>query len=136
MGFSLGRSAMVTGAIDGATVRTAASFSVVVREGDPGEGLFVVRSGSLLATVEVAERVHVIDEFGPGAIFGELTPMRPGARVGTTVTAVRASSVAFLPAQRIEQLMAASPPFAAAVVRTLDAQQDRIIQALSAALPD
>jgi CRP-like cAMP-binding protein len=134
MAFSLGRSSLVTGAIDRATIRTAAPFSVVVAEGDPGEGLFLVQAGSLLATVEVAERVHVVDELGPGALFGELSSMRPGARIGATVTAVRASSLAFLPAQRIGELMAVSPPFATAIVAALDTQQHRIIQALGAAL--
>jgi CRP-like cAMP-binding protein len=60
--------------------------------------------------------------------------MRPGARIGATVTAVRASSLAFLPAQRIGELMAVSPPFATAIVAALDTQQHRIIQALGAAL--
>lgn len=121
----------MSGAVDETEIRTAFAFETVVREGDPGEGLYLVRSGSLLATIERGDERHIVGQLGPGDVFGELALLRDGSHVAATVTAVRPSSTAFLPTHRVCELMSANPTVAQAIMSALDAHQRRIIQVLS-----
>jgi len=56
--------------------------SVIVKEGDPGLGFFLITQGR----VAVSHRDHTIRELGPGEFFGEMALMEERPR-SATVTA-------------------------------------------------
>lgn len=69
-------------------VRRLAPGDVLFREGDPGDVMFVVRSGEL----EIMTRNHVLERTGPGGIIGEMALVDKSLR-SATVTATSACEV-------------------------------------------
>jgi sulfate permease, SulP family len=59
--------------------------SVIFREGDPGNELFVVTKGSASAYLHSPNSNIRLATFAPGAMFGELALLDPGARSATLV---------------------------------------------------
>jgi CRP-like cAMP-binding protein len=62
--------------------RTYEPGAVIVRQGDPGLGFFLITDGR----VEVSHEGHTIRELGPGEFFGEMALMEERPR-SATVTA-------------------------------------------------
>ncbi len=68
--------------------RRHAAGSIVIREGEPGESLFIVHSGSLRACIGASgERLVELNGLGPGDIFGELCIGLPYRTATVEVTA-------------------------------------------------
>jgi len=69
------------------SVRSASAGDVVVRQGDPGDSLFLLLDGVLAVDVDGRS----IAELGPGAVFGERALFEGGRRTSTltAVTPVR-----------------------------------------------
>jgi CRP-like cAMP-binding protein len=87
---------------------------VVVREGDPGDALFVVVDGRF--EVKKADRVlHTIEK---GAVFGELA-LLDGAPRAATVVASSGGKLLRIPRAEFEALLDESPELARGVIRTL-----------------
>ena len=86
----------------------------VVRQGDPGDALFVVARGSFHVLRDGAR----IRELGPGAVFGEMA-LLDGAPRAATVTAAAAGQVLRIPRAEFEALLDESPELARGVIRTL-----------------
>lgn len=91
------------------TGHDAAAGTIIIREGDPGRGLFVVLTGE----VEVAKH----DELGvevpiatlkAGEVFGEIALLR-GTPATATVSAARQATVLFLAREYFERLVGAVP---------------------------
>lgn len=93
----------------------------VVTQGDPGDRLFLVRSGRLRVFVEGDEGVRAVRELGPGATIGELA-LLTGAPRSATVQAVRDSDLLELDAEVFHGLLRSDPEFAVAVARSLAEQ--------------
>ncbi|HBC08561.1 MAG TPA: cyclic nucleotide-binding protein [Rhodospirillaceae bacterium] len=64
-------------------VRALKAGDVLFREGDPGDLMYVVKSGDM----EIMVRNHVLEQAGPGCIVGELALVDNSPR-SATVTAV------------------------------------------------
>jgi NTE family protein len=88
------------------------------RAGDPGERLFIVRSGRLRIVVPTEEGERVVREVGPGAALGELA-LLTGSDRSAAVKAVRDSELLELDAAHFEALLVRDPAFAVAVAREL-----------------
>jgi CRP-like cAMP-binding protein len=100
-----------------AAVATEADFPAgrsVVRQGDPGSGLFVVLEG----TVRVVRDGELLAELGPGRWFGELAVLDRGPRTAAVVTAVPTRCLA-VAAWDAERLMLERPTLAVAVARAM-----------------
>jgi hypothetical protein len=65
-------------------VVTYAAGALVVREGDPGDRLYIVHAG----TVEISVKGRLVRRLGPGSYFGEVALLRPVPRTAS----VRAST--------------------------------------------
>lgn len=65
--------------------RTYESGSVIVKQGDPGVGFFMIVEGK----VEVAHDGHRIREMGPGEFFGEMALMEERIRTATVTAKTR-----------------------------------------------
>jgi predicted acylesterase/phospholipase RssA len=90
----------------------------VVRQGEPGDRLYLVRSGRLRVFVEGAEGLRAVRELGPGATIGELA-LLTGAPRSATVQAMRDSDLLELDAEVFHDLLRRDPEFAVSVARTL-----------------
>ena len=66
-----------------------AAGEVIVREGDAGDAMFVVRSGVVRVTAEALAGEKQVAELGPGAVFGEIALVGHEQRTAT----VRAEGV-------------------------------------------
>lgn len=100
-----------------ASVATEADFPAgrsIVRQGDPGSGLFVVLSGA----VRVVRDGATLAELGPGQWFGELAVLDRGPRTAAVITEVPTRCLA-VAAWDAERLMLERPSLAVAVARAM-----------------
>ncbi|AKT40231.1 cyclic nucleotide-binding domain-containing protein [Chondromyces crocatus] len=86
----------------------------VVREGDPGDALFVVVEGRF----QVERRGAAVRALEPGAVFGEVA-LLDGAPRAATVVATTEGKVLRIPRAEFEGLLDESPELARGVIRTL-----------------
>jgi hypothetical protein len=87
---------------------------VVIREGDPGDALFVVARG----TVQAVKGSAKLRAMGPGEVFGELA-LLDGAPRAATVVAETEAQLLRIPRAEFEALLDESPELARGVIRTL-----------------
>jgi NTE family protein len=103
---------------------------VVIREGDAGDRLYLVRSGRLRVLVEQEDGPKILRELGAGAAIGELA-LLTGSPRSATVEAVRDSELLELEADVFHSLLERDSGFAIAVARALAHQ----LQASGGLLP-
>lgn len=87
---------------------------VVVKQGDPGDALFVVVKG----TLRVKKDDRTLSDIGRGAVFGEMA-LLDGAPRAATVEAVTEAELLRVPRAEFEALLDESPEIARAVIRLL-----------------
>ena len=96
---------------------------ILFRQGEPGDSLYVVRSGTLQVTVTLPSGEQLdLDTIGAGEVVGEMAVLyhRPRA---ATVRALTASSLLRLGSAALDDLFASSP---CARTRLLDAASRRL----------
>ena len=123
---------MTIAAIDFQTLANAgfplaqyAPGDVIFAEGDPGDKMYVIRSGE----VEILLDDRVLEVLTSGGIFGEMALIDGAARVATA-RAKTACEVAPISEKTFLFLVHETPFFAIAVMRTLAARLRRMDQAL------
>lgn len=91
---------------------------VVYREGDPGDAVYVVQSGSVEVTRMVDGEVACLSVFGPGEIFGETGVLcdRPHS---TTVTALSETSLLEVDKATFLETFGEDNPFGLPLLRML-----------------
>jgi CRP-like cAMP-binding protein len=99
--------------------------AVVVRQGEPGDAMFLILSGELRARTMIGERETILTTFGPGDFFGEMSLFDKGPRSADVITNMD-SAVLRLSAPALERLTREMPsvaaPFLQATSRTLSAR--------------
>jgi CRP-like cAMP-binding protein len=99
--------------------------AVVVRQGDPGDGMFLIMGGELRARTMIGGRETILTTFGPGDFFGEMALFDQGPRSADVVANVD-SAVLRLASGAFERLTREMPslatPFLQATSRTLSAR--------------
>lgn len=88
-----------------------AADDVLVRQGDPGDALFIVAAGHVRAELEGPDGVTALETIGPGNVVGEVALLSGGRRTAT-VRAVSAARVWRLSRQKLDSLMLNDPAFA------------------------
>ena len=97
-------------------------WSLVVRQGEPGDSMYFILEGELRARVNVGDRETILSTFGAGEFFGEIALFDHGPRSADVLANVdsmllRLSSISF------ERLAKEAPslatPFLQATSRTL-----------------
>jgi predicted acylesterase/phospholipase RssA/CRP-like cAMP-binding protein len=91
---------------------------VIFRQGDAGEGLFVVVSGRLRVSVAADGPERVLYDLGRGAIVGEMALVTDRPRAAT-VHAVRDSDLLLLRVSSFMSLLERSPALVSGVMRLL-----------------
>lgn len=102
------------------TIRRAAAGELVVRQGDPGTEMFVVRSGrfrifSGTPALGIERELAVV---GPGECFGEVALLAGGPRTASAA-ALEPGELCVLHLDDLTALVAESPAAALAICRTL-----------------
>jgi CRP/FNR family cyclic AMP-dependent transcriptional regulator len=80
--------------------------AVLFREGDPGDGLFVLLEGELEIVAESAGgQPQVLARIGPGGVVGEMSLLEGLAQRSATAVATADARLLRLPADRFAQLL-------------------------------
>lgn len=117
---------------EGVVLRRAAPGEGVIREGDPGESLFMVMAGSL-HTVKAIERFEpytglfweVIGELGPGDWFGEGS-LLTGAPRRATVVAATACELVEVPKAAVERILRSAPHLVEGLVELKESRSGQL----------
>jgi len=100
-------------------------WSAVVKQGDAGDGMFLILQGELRARVMVGDKETILATFGPGDFFGDMSLFDQGPRSADVIanvdsTVLKISDVAFDRLTR--EAPALATPFLQATARTLAAR--------------
>lgn len=97
--------------------RTFTAGQDIFREGDPGDGLYVVTSGRVEISGQLnQDHRQVLSQVGPGQIFGEMALIEHLPR-SACATAVHPTTVAFLSCSAMQKLMEQTPALATALLQ-------------------
>jgi signal transduction histidine kinase len=91
---------------------------LLIREGDPGDAMYVVVSGELEVTKRVGATEQPLARVGPGAIQGEIAALQ-GTERQASVRAVTEVEVLRIPREGLLALLDSGPDAALALVRTV-----------------
>ncbi len=111
--------------LDFMELQRVAQWSVVVRQGDPGDAMFLILSGELRARTVMGDRETILATFGPGDFFGDMSLFDHGPRSADVVAnadsaVLRISEAAFDRLTR--EAPALATPFLRATAKTLAAR--------------
>jgi predicted acylesterase/phospholipase RssA/CRP-like cAMP-binding protein len=95
-----------------------AAGGVVFRQGDAGDGLFLVASGRLRVTVTAEGTERVVHDLGRGSVVGEIALLTDRPRTAT-VHAVRDSDLQLLRAPVFQRLAERTPALMSEMMRLL-----------------
>lgn len=103
-------------------VQAVTQWSVVVRQGDPGDAMFLVLAGELRARTTAGEQETILASFGPGDFFGDMALFDHGPRSADVIanvdsTLLRLSAIAF--DKLAKEAPSLATPFLQATSRTL-----------------
>jgi CRP-like cAMP-binding protein len=103
-------------------LQAVTQWSTVVRQGDPGDAMFLVLAGELRACVKTGEHETILASFAAGDFFGDIALFDHGPRSADVIANVD-STLLRLSAVSFERLAKEAPslatPFLQATSRTL-----------------
>jgi hypothetical protein len=122
--------AQLAGALEKMVARKFSAGTVVVREGDEGDTLYLITEGRIEVETldDVGERVS-LGELGPGDFFGEISLLTARPRTAT-VTARTDLEVLELSRDSLVSLRAAYPDLERALAESQRARAERTAEAL------
>lgn len=92
--------------------------TVLFREGEQGDKLYVVKSGLVRITKKVQNNAVIVEEVGPGEFCGELVLVHDGPRTTSAVVA-RDGSVIAVDAKEFESMVQGNSEIAMRMLRKL-----------------
>src|SRR5262249_36697191 len=111
---------------------TFAPGEIVLRQGDPGEDLFIVQSGAASVVVgRPGGSIAEVARLGPGEFFGEMSLMT-GERLSATVQAVDECEMVEVDKDAFHEVLAAAPGLAEQITSVLVERQLEIDENVSA----
>jgi CRP-like cAMP-binding protein len=99
--------------------------TLVVKQGEPGDAMFLIMSGELRARTLISGRETILTTLGPGDFFGEMSLFDQGPRSADVVanvdsTMLRLSTSAF--DRLTKEMPSLATPFLQATARTMSAR--------------
>lgn len=71
--------------MDAAEHAAYADGAIVVREGDPGDAMYVIRGGTVRVVIDALEGEKEVARLGPGSFFGEMSVVLGEPRSATVI---------------------------------------------------
>lgn len=97
--------------------RTFTTGQEIFREGDPGDGLYVVKSGRVEISGQLnKDQRQILSQVGPGQIFGEMAIIEHLPR-SACATATQYTTVIFISRSEMQSLIEKTPALAAALLQ-------------------
>jgi len=100
-------------------------WSVVVKQGEPGDAMYLIMDGELRARTMTGSKETILATFGPGDFFGDMSLFDHGPRSADVVANVDSTVLKFS-TTAFSRLMLEAPdlaaPFLQATIRTLAAR--------------
>jgi signal transduction histidine kinase len=91
----------------------------IFKEGDKGDGVYLVKDGLVEISVKVAENVQrVFAQLGPGEVFGEMAVLEFKPR-SASASAAQASTVYFIPRDELLVMVERSPVLSLELMREI-----------------
>lgn len=103
---------------------------VVFEEGEPGDSLFVIRSGCLAVVKGTDENLTILSFLDAGKVFGEMALLDNRPR-SATIVAVRSSRLLEIKRQEFEALLRMNPEVGRGIMGVLSANLRRMSEAHS-----
>ncbi|MBX3274386.1 MAG: Crp/Fnr family transcriptional regulator [Sandaracinaceae bacterium] len=103
--------------------RTCAPGEVLFREGEPGDLMFVLQSGSVRITKTVKGEEKTLAVLGPGEFFGEMAILNDKPRTATA-TVEEPTKVLVLGARTFEQMVVSNAEIAVRLIKRLSRRLD------------
>ena len=89
--------------------RSYSAGAQVFKEGDSGDGIYVIKEGLVEISVQMLQDIRrVFAQLGPGEMFGEMAVLEMKSR-SATATAVQASRVYFIPRNELIKMLERTP---------------------------
>ncbi len=107
----------------GAQVMTIKAGDAVITEGEDGNDIFVIRSGSMIVEKTVGGKPVFLSYLPAGSFVGEMALIGGGRRTATVRAAIK-SDVIRLPGEAFARLMARNTTLAERVKRDMASRQD------------
>ncbi len=98
----------LTDVIASAKVETVRAGQIILKEGDTGDDIFIIRSGSMVVEKTIGGKPVFLSYVPAGSYVGEMAVIDGGARVATVRAAVK-SDVIRLAGEQFRALLAAKP---------------------------
>jgi CRP/FNR family cyclic AMP-dependent transcriptional regulator len=112
--------------LHGSRTRFFSKGTVVVHEGELGQALFIIKSGSLKVYLNDDEGKEVVlSTLGPGEYFGELALIDHAAR-SASIAALEPSELLQVPKEAFQELLRQHPEVVHMVLRNLVGQVRRL----------
>jgi len=102
-----------------------AAGEVVTREGDAGDGLYLITRGTAVVQLGIGERAREIARLGPGQFFGEMSLMTGAAR-SATVVAITDLECYGIDKAVFQTLVQARPEIAEQIAEVLAARREAL----------
>jgi CRP-like cAMP-binding protein len=106
-------------------LQPVSQWSVVVKQGEPGDAMYLIMDGELRARTVSGGKETILATFGPGDFFGDMSLFDHGPRSADVVANVESTVLKFS-ATAFSRLMLEAPdlaaPFLQATIRTLAAR--------------
>ena len=99
-------------------VQNVSQWTVIVRQGDPGDSMFFILAGELRVRISAMERETILATLAPGDFFGDISLLDKGPR-SADVVANQDSVVAQIHASDLDALSTDAPDLAAAFLKGL-----------------
>lgn len=99
--------------------------TIVFRQGDPGQSIYVIRSGEVRVVKSANGKHRVVAVLGTGEIFGEMAVLTGRPR-SATIQVTRDAELLRIPARRLEEMISGAGELP---IRLLKRLADRLDQA-------
>jgi CRP/FNR family transcriptional regulator, cyclic AMP receptor protein len=93
-------------------------WSVIVKQGDPGDSMYLILEGELRVRLEVGGKETILATLGPGEFFGDISLFDHGPRSADVVANVD-SVVGRVSARTMDELGKKAPELAAPFLRAV-----------------
>jgi hypothetical protein len=99
-------------------VEKVPQWTVIVKQGDPGDSMYLILQGELRVRINVAGKETILATLGPGEFFGDISLFDHGPR-SADVVANTESLVLKVTAKAVEQLSKTAPELATPFLRNI-----------------